>query len=86
MYVGVVHTIKDAEAWDRLAHGTGTPALPEGLELLATGRAAGSDRVICLWRAPSVAHLRAALDGMTGTFVVDDCFAVSGGPAPAAVG
>lgn len=77
MYVGVVHTIRDADAWAQMMRSIGPGSFPEGLELLATGTARGSDRAICLWRAPSVERLRAALDEIAGSFAVSDCFAVS---------
>ena len=77
MYVGVVHTIRDADAWAQMMRDIGPDSFPAGLELLATGTAQGSDRAICLWRAPSVEQLRATLDEMAGRFAVNDCFALS---------
>ena len=77
MYVGVVHTIRDADAWAEMMRGVGPDSFPAGFELLATGTAQGSDRAICLWRAPSVEERRATLDRMAGSFAVNDCFAVS---------
>ena len=77
MYVGVVHTIRDADAWAEMMRGVGPDSFPAGFELLATGTAQGSDRAICLWRAPSVEQLRALLDEKAGRIAVNDCFAVS---------
>jgi hypothetical protein len=77
VYVGVVHTIRDADAWAEMMRSVGSDGFPEGFELLATGTAHGSGRAICLWRAPSVEQLRAALDERAGRFAVNDCFAVS---------
>ncbi len=62
MYVGVVHTIRDADAWAEMMRSVGSDGFPEGFELLATGTAHGSGRAICLWRAPIFYNLRAALD------------------------
>ena len=55
MYVGVVHTIRDADAWAEMMRTVDVDGFPAGLELLATATAQGLDRAICLWRAPSVA-------------------------------
>jgi hypothetical protein len=77
VYVGVVHTIRDADAWAEMMRRIGPDSFPAGFELLATGTARGSGRAICLWRAPSVEQLRATLDEMAGAFAVNDCFAVS---------
>lgn len=77
MYVGVIHTIRDADAWTEMTRSVDVNALPAGLELLSTGTAEGVDRAICLWRAPSVAQLQAFLDDLAGRFAVNDCFAVS---------
>ena len=77
MYVGVVHTIRDADAWAEMMRTVDVDGFPAGLELLATGTAQGIDRAICLWRAPGVAQLQTALDEMAGAFAVNDCFAVS---------
>jgi hypothetical protein len=79
VYVGVIHTIRDADAWAEMMRSVDVDNLPAGLELLATGTAQGVDRAICLWRAPSVAELQTTLDEMTGAFAVNDCFAVSDG-------
>ncbi|SDL90075.1 hypothetical protein SAMN05660642_01184 [Geodermatophilus siccatus] len=77
MYVGVIHTIRDADAWAEMMRSVGTADFPPGFELLATGTSRGADRAICLWQAPSVAQLQAVLDELAGRFAVTDCFAVS---------
>jgi hypothetical protein len=90
MYVGVVHTVRDATAWAEMMRGLGPDSFPAGLELLATGTSQDVDRAICLWRAPSVEQLQAALDQLAGDIAVNDCFGVSdeftsvAGPSPQA--
>jgi hypothetical protein len=77
VYVGVIHTIRDADAWAEMMRSVDVDNLPAGLELLATGTAQGVDRAICLWRAPSVAEVQTTVDEMAGAFAVNDCFAAS---------
>jgi hypothetical protein len=77
MYVGVIHTIRDADAWADMMRSLGPDNFPAGLELLATGTSQDFDRAICLWRAPSVEQLQTALDQMVGEIAVNDCFGVS---------
>ena len=77
MYVGVVHTVRDATAWAEMMRSIEPDSFPAGLELLATGTSQDVDRAICLWRAPSVGELQTVLDQLAGRFAVNDCFAVS---------
>jgi hypothetical protein len=77
MYVGAIHTIRDADAWAEMMRSLGPDSFPAGLELLATGTSQAVDRAICLWRAPSVEQLQTTLDQMAGQIAVNDCFGVS---------
>ncbi|WP_369133985.1 hypothetical protein [Modestobacter sp. I12A-02662] len=77
MYVGVIHTIRDADAWAGMMRSVAPDSFPAGLELLATATSADVDRAICLWRAPGVEQLQSTLDQLAGQFAVNDCFAVS---------
>jgi hypothetical protein len=77
MYVGAIHTIRDADAWVEMMRSLGPDSFPAGLELLATGTSQDVDRAICLWRAPSVEQLQTTLDQMAGQIAVNDCFGVS---------
>jgi hypothetical protein len=77
MYVGAIHTIRDADAWTEMMRSLGPDSFPAGLELLATGTSQDVDRAICLWRAPSVEQLQTTLDQMAGQIAVNDCFGVS---------
>jgi hypothetical protein len=77
MYVGAIHTIRDATAWAEMMRSLGPDSFPAGLELLATGTSQDVDRAICLWRAPSVEQLQTTLDEMAGEIAVNDCFGVS---------
>jgi hypothetical protein len=77
MYVGVVHTIQDRDGWEQAVQAFDLTALPEGVELLATGTSGAADRAICLWRAPSVEAAQGLLDGSFGRVAVNDCFAVA---------
>jgi hypothetical protein len=77
MYVGAIHTIRDADAWAEMMRSLGPDSFPAGLELLATGTSQDVDRAICLWRAPSVEQLQTTLDQMAGQIAVNDCFGVS---------
>ncbi len=77
MYVGAIHTIRDATAWAEMMRSLGPDSFPAGLELLATGTSQDVDRAICLWRAPGVEQLQSTLDQLAGQFAVNDCFAVS---------
>jgi hypothetical protein len=76
MYVGVVHTIKDRNAWTQMVENFDPAALPEGIELLATGTSGDVDRAVCLWRAPSVETLETTLTQSFGDISVNDCFGV----------
>jgi len=76
MYVGVVHTIRDAEGWMEMLRSTDASSFP-GLELLSTGTSADIDRAICLWRAPSLETAQAVLDEVVGQYAQNDCFAVA---------
>ncbi|MCW2509497.1 MAG: hypothetical protein JWP68_2645 [Modestobacter sp.] len=77
MFVGAIHTVRDATAWAEMMRGLGPDSFPAGFELLATGTSQGVDRAICLWRAPSVEQLQATLDQIAGHIAVNDCFGVS---------
>jgi hypothetical protein len=77
MYVGAIHTIRDATAWAAMMRSLGPDSFPAGLELLATGTSQDVDRAICLWRAPSVEQLQTTLDEIAGEIAVNDCFGVS---------
>ena len=77
MYVGAIHTVRDATAWAEMMRSLGPDSFPAGYELLATGTSQGVDRAICLWRAPSVEQLQATLDELAGQIAVNDCFGVS---------
>jgi hypothetical protein len=77
MYVGVIHTIRDATAWAEMMRSLGPDSFPSGLELLATATSQDVDRAICLWRAPSVEKLQTTLDEVAGQIAVNDCFGVS---------
>jgi hypothetical protein len=77
MYVGVIHTVRDATAWAEMMRSLGPDSFPAGLELLATGTSQDVDRAICLWRAPSVEQLQTTLDQLAGQIAVNDCFGVS---------
>ena len=77
MYVGAIHTIRDATAWAETMRNLGPDSFPVGLELLATGTSQDVDRAICLWRAPSVEQLHTTLDEIAGQIAVNDCFGVS---------
>jgi hypothetical protein len=77
MYVGVIHTVRDAEAWAEMMRSLGPDSFPAGLELLATGTSQDVGRAICLWRAPSVEQLQTTLDQIAGQIAVNDCFGVS---------
>ena len=77
MYVGAIHTVRDATAWAEMMRSLGPDSFPAGFELLATGTSQGVDRAICLWRAPSVEELQSTLDQMAGQIAVNDCFGVS---------
>jgi hypothetical protein len=77
MYVGVIHTIKDADAWAEMMRSVAPDSFPAGLELLVTATSANVDRAICLWRAPGVEQLQSTLDQLAGQFAVNDCFAAS---------
>jgi hypothetical protein len=76
MYVGVVHTIRDAEGWMEMLRSTDASTFP-GLELLSTGTSADIERAICLWRAPSLETAQAVLDETVGQYARNDCFAVA---------
>lgn len=77
MYVGAIHTIRDADAWAEMMRSVGPDSFPAGFELLATATSQDVDRAICLWRAPSVGQLQTTLDQMAGQIAVNDCFGVS---------
>ncbi|PRY50143.1 hypothetical protein LY71_104180 [Geodermatophilus tzadiensis] len=76
MYVGVVHTIRDADGWMEMMRGVDPAAMPAGIELLSTGTSQDVDRAVCLWRAPSVEALQTALDQLAGPYAHNDCFGV----------
>ncbi len=77
MYAGVIHTVKDREAWAEILRNIDPSSFPEGFELLATGTADDTSRTICLWRAPSLDALQAMLDEGFGQVLINDCFAVT---------
>ena len=77
MYVGVIHTIRDQGQWDKAVGGLDLSALPEGVELLATGTSQGVDRALCFWRAPSVEQVQTMLDELLGSAAANDCFAMA---------
>ena len=77
MYVGVVHTIRDADGWMGMMRSTDASSFPSVLELLSTGTSADVDRAICVWRAPSVETAQSVLDETVGQYAQNDCFAVA---------
>jgi hypothetical protein len=91
MNVGVIHTIRDREAWRELIRSWDPSTLPEGIELLATGTSADVDRALCLWRGPSLEAVTTMLDQVTGHMagydafrVYDESIIIAGRPAEAA--
>jgi hypothetical protein len=76
MYVGVVHTIRDADGWMEMLRSTDASSFP-GLELLSTGTSADIDRALCLWRAPSLETAQSVLDETVGQYAQNDCFALA---------
>jgi hypothetical protein len=91
MNIGVIHTIRDGDAWREMIRTWDSSAVPEGIELLATGTSTDVDRALCLWSGPSVETVRTLLDQIAGSFAHNDVFAVydesviiAGRPAEAA--
>jgi hypothetical protein len=74
MHLGVVHTIRDREAWDSVTTG-GEPEFPPGFVLLGSVTQDDVSRAICIWDAPSLDALQRMLDDMLGSASVNDCFA-----------
>ena len=73
MHLGVVHTIRDRAAWDRVV--SGEPNFPPGFVLLGSITQDDVSRAICIWEAPSLDDLQRLLDGMFGPAIaVNDCF------------
>jgi len=72
MHLGVVHTIRDREAWDRVFFGE--EDFPPGFTLLGTVTQDDVSRAICIWDAPGVDELQRLLDGMFEAAAVNDCF------------
>jgi hypothetical protein len=72
MHLGVVHTIRDRAAWDRVV--SGDLDLPPGFVLIGSVTQDDVTRAICIWDAPGVDDLQRLLDGMFGAAAVNDCF------------
>ena len=72
MHLGVVHTIRDRAAWDRVV--SGEPNFPPGFVLLGSVTQDDARRAMCIWEAPSLDELQNLLDGAFGDAVVNDCF------------
>jgi hypothetical protein len=73
MHLGVVHTVRDREGWDRVFFGD--DELPPGFNLLGSVTQDDGSRVICIWDAPSLDDLQRYLDGAFGAAAENDCFA-----------
>jgi hypothetical protein len=76
MNVGVIHTIRDREAWREMIRNWDSSAVPEGIELLATGTSTDVDRALCLWSGPSLEAVTELLDQVVGPLADNDAFAV----------
>jgi len=72
MHLGVVHTIRDRAAWDRVV--SGEPNFPPGFVLLGSITQDDVSRAICIWDAPGINDLQHMLDEMFGAAAVNDCF------------
>jgi hypothetical protein len=72
MHLGVVHTIRDREAWDRVFFSD--VEFPPGFTLLGTITQDDVSRTLCIWDGPSLDELQRLLDGMFGAAAVNDCF------------
>jgi hypothetical protein len=75
MHVGVIHTITDRAAWDRITGGLDLNGLPEGFVLHCTMTSDDVTKAICLWDAPSAAQLQSMLDDTFQAAARNDCFA-----------
>ena len=71
MHLGVVHTIRDRAAWDRVVSGEAN--FPPGFVLLGSITQDDVSRAICIWDAPSLDDLQSMLDEMFGAAAVNDC-------------
>ena len=56
MHLGVVHTIRDRAAWDRVV--SGEPNFPPGFVLLGSITQDDVSRAICIWDAPNLDDLQ----------------------------
>ena len=72
MHLGVIHTIRDREAWDAAVGGD--DELPSEVVLLGSVTQDDVSRAICIWDAPSVEFPQRMLDDMLGAAAVNDCF------------
>jgi hypothetical protein len=72
MHLGVVHEIRDPEAWTRVM--SSDLNLPPGYALLASVTQDDVSRGMCIWEAPSLDDLQRLLDGAFGPGVVNNCF------------
>jgi hypothetical protein len=82
MYVGVIHKITDAAAWDRGLEAFATTELPETMRNPITYVGTDKEYAFCLWDVPSVDALQSTLDGLTAGAAVNTYFAID----PGAVG
>ena len=90
MHVGVIHTITDRAAWDRITGDLDPTAFPAGFTLHCTMTSGDVTKAICMWDAPSTEQLQSVLDDMLGEAARNDCFTAEpdrsiGVPAPMAV-
>ena len=72
MHLGVIHTIRDREAWDAALGAAGE--FPAEVVLLGSVTQDDVSRAICIWDAPSLEFLQSMLDDMVGAAAVNDCF------------
>ena len=77
MYLGVIHTIRDAGRWEQMIGTADLSALPEGVELMSTCTSTDFARALCLWRVPNREVLEGVLDQLVGDNAINDVFEVT---------
>ena len=76
MDFAVIHTIKDAPAWDKAISDAGD-SLPTGFSNPVFVVAEDKTRAVCIWHAPDSETLQATLDQDLGAAAVNDVFPVN---------
>ena len=74
MHIGVIHTITDRAAWDRITGELDPSGFPEGFTLHCTMTSDDVAKAICMWDAPSTGQLQSMLDDVFQEAARNDCF------------